>query len=93
MKKWIPWLIFAVFAAEIVAILLPKQDKGLHYQEFGRIPVLLNGRVQPFDSVGRNALLQIRGTASVPLEEKKSYEFWRHPEKLKATQWLLEVML
>ena len=55
--------------------------------------MLLNGRVQPFDSVGRNALLQIRGTASVPLEEKKSYEFWNHPEKLKATQWLLEVML
>jgi ABC-type transport system involved in cytochrome c biogenesis permease subunit len=93
MKKWIPWLVLAVFVAEIVAILLPKQDKGLHYQEFGRIPVLLNGRVQPLDSVGRNALLQIRGTASVPLEEKKSYEFWKHPEKLKATQWLLEVML
>ena len=35
MKKWIPWLIFAVFAAEIVAILLPKQDKGLHYQDSG----------------------------------------------------------
>ena len=93
MKKWIPWFILAIFAIEIVAILLPKQDKGLHYQEFGRLPVLLNGRVQPFDSVGRNALLQIRRTASVPLQEKKSYEFWRHPEKLKATQWLLEVML
>ncbi len=93
MKKWIPWLILAVFVAEIVAILLPKPDKDLHLQDFGRLPVLLNGRVQPFDSVGRNALLQIRGTASVPLEEKKSYEFWKHPEKLKATQWLLEVML
>ena len=93
MKKWIPWLIFAVFAVEIIAILLPKPDKGLHYQDFGRIPVLLSGRVQPFDTVGRNALLQIRDTASVPLEEKKSYEFWKHPEKLKSTQWLLETML
>uniref|UniRef100_A0A7C4KH09 Cytochrome C biogenesis protein n=1 Tax=Anaerolinea thermolimosa TaxID=229919 RepID=A0A7C4KH09_9CHLR len=93
MKKWIPWLVLAVFVAEIVAILLPKRDKDFHLQDFGRLPALLNGRVQPFDSVGRNALLQIRGTASVPLEEKKSYEFWKHPEKLKATQWLLEVML
>jgi ABC-type transport system involved in cytochrome c biogenesis permease subunit len=93
MKKWIPWLVLAVFVAEIVAILMPKRDKDFHLQDFGRLPALLNGRVQPFDSVGRNALLQIRGTASVPLEEKKSYEFWKHPEKLKATQWLLEVML
>ena len=55
--------------------------------------MLLNGRVQPFDSVGRNALLQIRGTASVPLVEKKSYEFWKHPPKLRATEWLAEVMM
>lgn len=97
MKKWIfklvPWCILAVFVAEIVAILLPRPDKDFHLQDFGRLPVLLNGRVQPFDSVGRNALLQIRGTASVPLEEKKSYEFWKHPKKLKATEWLTEVMM
>jgi ABC-type transport system involved in cytochrome c biogenesis permease subunit len=93
MKKWIPWLVLAVFLTEIIAILIPKPDKSFHLQEFGRLPILLNGRVQPFDSVGRNALLQIRSTASVPLEEKKSYEFWKHPAKLKATEWLLEVMI
>jgi cytochrome c-type biogenesis protein CcsB len=97
MKRWIPrlfpWAVFAVFAAEIAAILMPKPDRDLRIQDFGRLPVLLNGRVQPFDSVGRNALLQIRGTASVPLVEKKSYEFWKHPPKLKATEWLMEVMM
>ncbi len=92
-KKLVPWLVLAVFVIEIVAILLPKKDKTFALQDFGRLPVLVNGRVQPFDSVGRNSLLQIRGTASVPLEEKKSYEFWKHPPKLKATEWLLEVML
>ena len=91
--KLVPWLLLAVFAAEIVTILLPRPDKDLRIQDFGRLPVLLGGRVQPFDSMGRNALLQIRGTASVPLEEKKSYEFWKHPKKLKSTEWLLEVML
>jgi len=89
----VPWALAAVFAAEIVAILLPKKEGRFHLQEFGRTPVLLNGRLQPIDSVGRNALLQIRGTAAVPLEEKKSYEFWKHPKKLKAAEWMLEAMV
>ena len=61
-------------------------------REFARLPVLLNGRIQPFDSVARNSLLQIRSTSDVPLEEVPSWKFWHHPKKLKATAWLLEVM-
>jgi ABC-type transport system involved in cytochrome c biogenesis permease subunit len=91
--KIVPWCLVAVFAAEILSILVPRPDKDFHIQEFGRLPVLLNGRVQPIDSVGRNTLLQIRNTAAVPLEEKKSYEFWKHPKKLKATEWAMEVMM
>ena len=53
--------------------------------------MLLNGRVQPFDSVARNALLQIRSTGDVPLEEVPSWKFWHHAKKLKSTEWLLEV--
>ena len=91
--KVIPWLILAVFAADVVAIFLPKHDKDFRLQDFGRLPALLNGRLQPLDSVGRNALLQIRNTAAIPLEEKKSYEFWKHPRKLKATEWIMEVLM
>jgi len=91
--KITPWLFLALFATEILVILLPKPDKDFHIQEFGRLPVLLNGRIQPLDSVGRNALLQIRNTSDVPLEEKKSYEFWKHPRKLKATEWIMEVLM
>lgn len=91
--KVIPWCLLAMFVVEVVAILIPKPDKGFKIQEFGRLPVLLNGRIQPMDSVGRNALLQIRNTASVPLEEKKSYEFWKHPKKLKASEWIMEVFM
>ena len=54
--------------------------------------MLLNGRIQPFDSVARNTLLQIRSTGDVPLEEVPSWQFWHHPKKLKSTEWLLEVM-
>lgn len=90
--KILPWLFLALFATEIVAVLLPKKDGEMHVREFGRLPVLLNGRVQPFDSVARNSLRQIRSTTDVPLEEVPSWKFWHHPEKIKSTAWLLEVM-
>ncbi len=100
--KILPWLFVALFLSEIIAVLAPKKDGEFHVREFARIPVLLNGRVQPFDSVARNSLLQIRSTADVPLEyvtnrdgrveELPGWKFWHHPEKLKSTSWLLEVM-
>jgi cytochrome c-type biogenesis protein CcsB len=98
MKKWVlilvPCFMVVLFgAAELVVRLLPRADKDFHLQDFGRLPVLLNGRVQPLDTVGRNALLQIRSTTAVPLEETKSYQFWKHPRKLKAAEWLLEVLM
>jgi ABC-type transport system involved in cytochrome c biogenesis permease subunit len=89
----LPWLFLALFAIEIVVVMLPKQEKEIHIREFGRLPVLLNGRIQPFDSVARNSLLQIRSTGDVPLEEVPSWMFWKHPKKIKASEWLLEVML
>ena len=79
----LPWCLLALFAAEIVAVLLPKKDGEYHVREFARLPVLLNGRIQPFDSVARNSLLQIRSMGDVPLEEVPSWKFWKHPKKLK----------
>lgn len=89
--KIMPWCFFALFAIEIVVVMLPKKEGEWHTAEFGRLPVLLNGRIQPFDSVARNSLLQIRSTGDVPLEEVPSWKFWQHPKKLKSTEWLLEV--
>ncbi|HKQ38710.1 MAG TPA: cytochrome c biogenesis protein CcsA [Verrucomicrobiae bacterium] len=119
--KWVykilPWCFAALFVAEIIAVVMPKQETGFHTREFGRLPVLLNGRIQPFDSVGLNSLREIRGTGDVPLEgngadgswgeweqlrknpkalplsERKWWQFGKHPKKLKATAWLLEVMM
>src|ERR1039457_7119116 len=90
--KLIPWFFVALFGAEIIAVMLPKPDGEYHVREFGRLPVLLSGRIQPFDSVARHSLLQIRSTGDVPLEEVPSWKFWHHPKKLKSTEWLLEVM-
>src|SRR4051812_39802997 len=90
--KWLPWLFVALFASEIVAILAPKKEGEFAVREFGKIPALMDGRIQPLDSVALNSLRQIRGTGDVPLEEVPSWKFWHHPKKLKSTEWLLEVM-
>ena len=91
--KILPWCFFALFAVEIAVVLRPKPDGEFHTREFGRLPVLLGGRIQPFDSVARNTLLQIRSTGDVPLELLPSWQFWRHPKKLRSTEWLVEAML
>jgi cytochrome c-type biogenesis protein CcsB len=101
--KLLPWFFVALFATEIIAVFAPKSDKsGFHTREFGSLPVLLNGRIQPFDSVGLNSLRQIRSTGDVPIEfetnklgqvsELSGMKFWHHAKKLKSTEWLMEVM-
>ena len=84
MKKFIPWVLVACLAGWSVASLFQPAETGFHTREFGRLPVLMDGRFQPFDSVARNSLLQIRARQSVPLDGGQS---------LSATEWLLEVMM
>ena len=79
MKKFVPWIFVVVFAAWTIASLWQKPETGFHTREFGKLPVLLNGRVQPMDSVARNALLQIRARQSVG--------------QMGATAWLMETMM
>ena len=90
--RLLPWGFVALFGMDIVAVMAPKKDGEFHLRQFGALPVLTSGRIQPFDSVARNSLLQIRSTGDVPLEEVPGWKFWHHPKKLKATPWLLEVM-
>lgn len=76
LSKIVPWLFLALFASEIIAVMMPKKDGEFHVREFGRLPVLLNGRIQPFDSVAHNTLLQIRSTGNVPLEGNGADGSW-----------------
>ncbi len=69
MNKKLHWLLPALMALWVLsATRPPKERTAFQTAEFGRLPTLLNGRVQPLDSVALNALLQIRGNTSVPLE-------------------------
>jgi len=79
MKKIVPWILVAVFAAWVLSTLREKPQAGFHTREFGRLPVLLGGRVQPMDSVARTSLLQIRERQSVG--------------SMSATTWLMETMM
>lgn len=84
MKKFLPWILVAIFGAWIVSDMRPPKPKdNFNLAEFGRLPVLLNGRIQPFDSVARNALLSMSGKSTVRLENGK---------RMGATEWLIEAM-
>jgi hypothetical protein len=69
MKKWIPLILVVVMAGWVLSGLRQPPETGFHARDFGKLPVLMNGRFQPFDSVARNSLLQIRTKQTVPIEE------------------------
>lgn len=93
MKRWLPWLAVLVCGAVVLLSLRGKPERGFHTREFGRLPVLLNGRIQPLDSVARNFLLQIRGKQSVFLEDTNKSGMFPQGKSLSATEWLMEVMM
>ncbi len=66
MKKWIPLILVVVMAGWALSGLRQPPETGFHTREFGKLPVLMNGRFQPFDSVARNSLLQIRTSNPSP---------------------------
>src|SRR3954469_12726091 len=94
MKKWLPYLIVAPFVLSALVALRPKHDKPDQFAfiEFGRLPVLTNGRVQPLDSLARNSLLQLHEKQTVATEPWVDRHFWEHGPSITAIQWLLEMM-
>src|SRR4051794_13236490 len=93
MKKHLPWIIPAVFALWIVGTLFPRPEKpdDFHLREFGKLPVLLNGRIQPLDSVARNSLLILRARQSLYLGDETKGVF-QEAREMSAIEWLVEAM-
>lgn len=91
MKKWLPILITGVMAAWFLSTLRPPEDKTFAFTQFGSLPVVFNGRVQPIDSLARNSLLQIREKQEANLEPWKGGT--EHPKIISATEWLATVMM
>jgi ABC-type transport system involved in cytochrome c biogenesis permease subunit len=93
MKRWFPLIITAVLAAwTLGALRVPKDKSGTFaVNEFGRLPVVANGRFQPLDSLARNSLLQLREKQRLNLEPWK--EWWENPKMLSAIEWLMEMTM
>jgi ABC-type transport system involved in cytochrome c biogenesis permease subunit len=84
MKKWLPLIAAAIFAGWFLGgMQAPKPKDGFNIAGFGRLPVLLDGRIQPFDSVARNSLLSMSGRSIVRLT---------NGAPLSALEWLLDTM-
>ena len=85
MKRFVPLIILLVMAGWIAGNWMPpKVAKGdTDLAKFGKIPVLVGGRVKPLDTVGRNSLLIIHGKQELPLENGRT---------LSASQWLADVL-
>jgi ABC-type transport system involved in cytochrome c biogenesis permease subunit len=71
MKKWIPLILVVVMAGWFLSSLRQPPETGFNTRAFSKLPVLMNGRFQPFDSVGRNSLLSISTKSTVSLKESR----------------------
>ncbi|HEU6446879.1 MAG TPA: cytochrome c biogenesis protein CcsA [Verrucomicrobiae bacterium] len=87
MKKFFPIILVVAMLAWVLSGLYQTPEKNFHTRDFGRLPVLTGGRFQPFDSLARNSLLQIRARQTVPVEENGK------THTMSATAWLMEVMM
>lgn len=62
MKRLFPYILLTVAILWVGSSLLPPKaaTDDLDFRQFGKIPVLVGGRVKPLDTVARNSLLIIR---------------------------------
>ena len=84
MNRWIPWIVALISLAWIYPAFKsprPAAD-GFDTVAFGKLPVLVGGRIKPIDTVARNSLLIINGKQVVRQESGK----------LGATRWLMDVL-
>src|SRR3954471_20248141 len=92
-RALVPWIVFGIFVVYVAVPALPVPvgpGSGFDVAAFGRLPVSANGRVQPFDSVARTGLLQIRGPETAPIDGFKAPQ--ARPAMIDPTVWLLEVL-
>jgi ABC-type transport system involved in cytochrome c biogenesis permease subunit len=85
MKRFFPALIFVLALLWLASSWLPPKSAAddVNRAGFGKIPVLVGGRVKPLDTVARNSLLIIHGKETVRLPNGK---------QIGGMQWLTDVL-
>src|SRR3954462_6331463 len=91
MKKLVPLLLTVLLGAWFLSTLRPPVDREFAFNEFGKLPVVYNGRLKPIDSLARNSLLELREKQELNAEPWKAHT--DHPKMVPATEWLATVMM
>jgi ABC-type transport system involved in cytochrome c biogenesis permease subunit len=83
MKRFLPLIVLLLGAVFVASTLFPRKAKSdFDLDGFGRLPVLVNGRIKPLDTVARTTLLTIQGRQRVVTPEGQT---------ITPTEWLLNV--
>lgn len=62
MKSWIPTIVLVLGLIYVGSTLIPPSTKSeFDLRGFARLPVLVDGRIKPLDTVARNSLLMLQG--------------------------------
>jgi ABC-type transport system involved in cytochrome c biogenesis permease subunit len=90
-QKWFPAALMLIMALWFFGQLQAPPDQDFAFSEFGRLPIVYNGRVQPMDSLARNSLLQLREKQTLNLEPWK--DWYAKPKIIPAIEWLANVTM
>ena len=83
--RWLPHIaLIGAVVGFVMSFIPPKAKTEINVRDFGALPVLVKGRIQPWDSLARNALLSIR--------EVSDFNDRELGVKMSASEWLLEAM-
>ena len=85
MRRFFSAIVFILAAFWIGASFIPakKSRLGLDLAGFGKIPVLVGGRIKPLDTVARNSLLIIRTKETLRLDDGR---------QISAIKWLADTL-
>ena len=84
MKKLIPFIVLGLGLLYLAFALFPAKPPGpFDLEAFGRLPVLMDGRLKPFDTVARTSLLLLQGRQAVNTPDGRT---------LTPDEWLLDVL-
>ncbi len=74
MNRWIPWIGLGVAGLYVLASMIQPSDPPgeMRIHEFGKLPLVFQGRVKPFDTLARNSLMQLSGKQSFKDADGKS---------------------
>ena len=88
--RWLPIIITLLGAIWYALQVRVPANTDWAIAEFGRIPVIVDGRHMPMDTFARTSLMLIRKREEANLEPWKKIS--EHPKMVTAAEWALEVM-